>query len=790
MLGNFSFGDYFKKEAIAWAWKFLTKELKIPSNKLWVSVYHDDKEAKEVWLEDIKIDPKKLVELGDHSNFWPADAKENGPNGPCGPCSEIFYDYGSNKKCKAKHCDPSCDCGRFSEIWNLVFTQYNRKDGGVLEPLPSKNIDTGMGLERLAAVMQGKHNNFETDLFAPILKAIDAHMTFTKSKGERNERYVIADHMRAIVFGITDGVIPSNEGRGYVIRKLIIDATEIALTAGNTKPTIFKLVPSVIKAMGKAYPGLKQREVPEIIKNVEESFIKTRKQRIPELEKELVKLDIDKPFTDKKILSKAGEIYFTYHDTYGLPLVTISSTSTGLGIDSNTDKHIIDFYYTPRMEEQKKRSRSSSKISGDVFAGTNLDLDVPKTKFTGYDHVGGKVKILKLFVKDKETKEAEIGNGVQVILNQTPFYAEAGGQIGDSGYITTKKAKVRIEDTQKINDIYIHIGTVEDGTIKVNDKVEATINQQRREAIMCNHTATHLLQSALRKILGSHVQQQGSLVAEDRLRFDFTHPKAISKDELLKIENCVNDCIRACDPVTKEVLSIEEAKKKGALAFFAEKYGEKVCVVSISDYSKEFCGGTHLKSTGEILTFIIKSENSVAQGIRRIEAFTGKFAQEYARKREIQIKEQAENQKDRLKLKERKKEQNLIKFKAIKEELTADLEVQEKCDDIYIYTRSFTDVDMNMLRKIYDFIKQKLPSSIIILGAKSSQNASILIASSEDAIKKGYKANELIKVVAKKINGSGGGRPQMAQAGGKNVQRLDEALDQLYENLLQRKLKK
>ncbi|MBI3601528.1 MAG: alanine--tRNA ligase [Candidatus Omnitrophica bacterium] len=763
MLGNFSFGDYFKKDAIHWAWEFLTKELGIPMQKLWVSVYKDDEEAHHIWFNEIKVAANKIIKLGDQSNFWPSNARLNGPNGPCGPCSEIFFDYGVNPHCpKGKDCDPLCSCGRFSEVWNLVFTQFNRKDGGVLEPLPAKNIDTGMGLERLAALVQGKKSNYETDVFEPILKEVQS-----KIKGiSQQDTKIIADHMRAVVFGISDGVMPSNEGRGYVIRKLIVDITDLAIRAGINKPVIHTLVDAVIQVMGQPYPEIvrKSSEITAIIKRIEEGFIKGRRQRVLELQECLAQV--------KTKATDLGQLFFLYRDTHGLTLSTIEAVALKAGISDSQLAQALKVFKA-KMQEQKERSRAGSKMMGDVFADQNVALNVPKTEFLGYSQLKADATVVKIFNEAGEINQATEGQAVKIILNRTPFYAEAGGQVGDTGYLTTAQAKVRVTDTQKTNDIYIHFGTIEQGVIQAKGKVQAAIDQERRLAIMRNHTATHLLQAALREVLGSHIKQQGSLVAQDRLRFDFTHPQGIKPQEIEKIESKINGFILNDDMVTKEVLPLEEAKKKGALAFFAEKYGDTVRVVSIGNYSKEFCGGTHLDSTSQAGPFKIVSEGSVAQGIRRMEAVTGKAAVEAFLKKKQQ-EESAKQQSQRMKQLERQKQNS--HFELIKSSVDELIRGAENVKGISVITRCLEGADIALLRKLSDLLKKKLPSGVFILGAKSKQDASLIVSVTDDLVTKGIKANELVDQIALLIDGSGGGRANMAQAGGKGVDKLDTAL--------------
>jgi alanyl-tRNA synthetase len=785
MLGNFSFGDYFKKEAIAWGWEFLTQVLNIPKEKLWVSVYREDKEAKEIWLKDIKIDPKKLVELGDKSNFWPSEAREKGPNGPCGPCSEIFFDYGFNKDCTSKVCDPDCSCGRFSEVWNLVFTQYNRKEGGVLEPLPSKNIDTGMGLERLVSVIQGKKSNFEIDVFAPIFADIKKFINADGKLSQEQER-IIADHIRAITIGITDGVTPSNEGRGYIMKKLIIDITDIVLQAGKVEPVIYKLVPAVGEAFKTVYPEITHKSgmIQDVVRKIEESYIRVRKERIPELIDELNRIQ---PLLEGEKVKALGEIMFRYRDTFGLTIPTILSVIESSRIASHT-LNSAQTVFQKLMEEQQNKSRQSSKMTGDVFASTQIHAGMPKTIFWGYEQIQNQANVLKIVVADKDVDEAHKGDEVKIILDETPFYAESGGQVGDTGYLTGTKGKVRVTDTQKMTDIYIHVGVVEEGMIKKSEHVEAKIDADRRAYIKANHTATHLLQAAMREVLGSHVQQQGSLVDKDRLRFDFTHHNAISEGEIQKIENKVNEYVRACVTVNKDIMSIDEAKKSGALAFFAEKYGDRVRVVSIDKISKEFCGGTHIDATGQIGLFKIVSESAIAQGIRRIEAKTGVGALEFVRQEEKLLSEAAKTLKSPVnelvnrinlqskRLKELESENEEVRFERIKDSLDQIINDSAVVGTSRLISSTFINIEMGLLRKVADLVKQKAKSAVIILGSRTVESASIIIAVSDDLIERNIKANELITPVAAMINGNGGGRPQLAQAGSKEIAKVDLAV--------------
>ncbi|MDP1853250.1 MAG: alanine--tRNA ligase [Candidatus Omnitrophota bacterium] len=746
MLGNFSFGDYFKKEAISWAWEFMTVALKVPEDKLLVSVYKDDAEAYKIWKDIVKIPEAKIVKLGDHDNFWPADAIIEGPNGPCGPCSEIFYDWGKDAGCGKPDCSPVCSCGRFVEVWNLVFTQFNRKGQigvrGDLEPLPNKNIDTGMGLERMASVLQGVKTNFEIDIFEPIIKEIVSGIKYqTSSRGAVN---AVADHVRAVTFAISDGVMPSNEDRGYVIRKLIRLAYLRGKSLGHKKPFIYKIVPLVAEVMKEPYPELTshRENISLIIKAEEERFCETLSEG-------------ERIIADRKELSAKDA--FMLYDTHGYPLELLREK----GVKFNEKEVNV------MLEEQRAQSKKSSLLSGDVFGVAASSTDF-KTEFLGHKQESSQALVLAVR-QDKE--------GTAIILDKTPFYAECGGQIGDKGKIESGSAYAEVLDTKKINDTTVHLVKIIKGEFKTGDEVRAGIDKERRLDIARNHTATHLLQAALRKVLGEHVRQQGSLVSDEYLRFDFTHFKALTKEELLRVEELANEYIRNNDSVCKEELGLDAAKKSGALAFFTEKYSDKVRVISVADYSKEFCGGTHLDSTGQIGLFRVVSESSIASGIRRIEAITGRTAykkmqEDVALIRDLSemLKAQPENLKGEV---ENILEQNKELKKQISDYKISDFEntIPELLKKSIIIKNNINLIvlhlefnNMQFLRQAADKLKDKIKGSYVVFlfyRDLSTGDYIFTFSISADLKDKGYDARQLISRFGLK----GGGRPDLVQGG-------------------------
>ncbi|MFH1281431.1 MAG: alanine--tRNA ligase, partial [Candidatus Omnitrophota bacterium] len=708
MLGNFSFGDYFKPEAITWAWEFLTEELKIPVTRLWVSVYQDDDEAYDIWKNVVKIPEHKIIRLADKDNFWPAEAKTKGPNGPCGPCSEIFFDFGKEVGCNKLDCTPACSCGRFAEIWNLVFTQFNRKPDGSLEPLPNKNIDTGMGLERLAALTQGVKNNFETELFQPLVKEIAKAVSRSPDLGVA---YAISDHVRAVVFSIYDGILPSNDGRGYVVRKIIRKSVLHLMSLGIKGPFLYRLVAIVAEIMHKPYPELtSQREnIAQIILAEEKNFIDALGSS-----EELFKSKFAE-FTEKPDSRLAGNTAFLLYDTYGIPL---DLTKAWL------DKHKIIFSqeaFHQAMDEQKARSKLGSAMKGDVFGAKGLNIKVKESEFTGYKDNSTEAKILAILKDGQEVVEVSPVDKLQIVLDKTPFYAESGGQIGDTGELINGKNVFEVLDTKKINNVILHAGRIKFGNFKKEDSVIAKINAQRRLNIARNHTATHILQASLREVLGNQVQQQGSLVAEEKLRFDFTYFKGLSKEEIARVEELANSYILKNYEVDFKDMALEDAKKAGALAFFEEKYGENVRVVEIGNISKELCGGTHLTDIKQIGRVKIISESSVASGIRRIEAVTAKFAEEFIKNQEQKAIEEAKK-KDKLEgLKAREKKRSVEINNLL---LARSLELLGKSVTISGIEAVFSvedDLDMHALRLLADKVKEKLPCAVVVLGSADRQ---------------------------------------------------------------------
>ena len=780
MLGNFSFGDYFKKEAIEWSWEYITKVLKLDPERLYVSVYKTDDEAYEIWNKEIGVPEDRIVRLGEEDNWWAA-----GPVGSCGPCSEIYYDtQNMGKNNEEINCKPGDEGDRFLEIWNLVFTEWNRLEDGSLVPLPEKNIDTGAGLERIASVVQKKDNNFETDIFMPIIKGIEKVLDIKKEEFEITVK-VIADHIRASVFLIADGVLPSNEGRGYILRKIIRRAFGAGIVAKQkleiTKDDLFlyKLVPYVVENMKEAYPELveKQEYIEKVLRIEQERFALTLKNGIEMLTEEIEKMDKE---GTKKLSADAS---FKLYDTFGLPFELTELILENQGYEVSEEE------FDQRLEEQVKRSKNSRVTVSDMIKDDFIDKffeEHGKTEFTGYEKFEDEGKILHI-------AKSEGISGYEVIFDRTPFYAESGGQVADTGIITSGEFEGKVVNVVKKHDVFIHQVEVKKGIAPaVGAEVKMEIDADRRKDIQRNHTATHILHKVLRENLGTHVEQSGSLVDDEKLRFDFSHYEAIEPEMIEKIEKAVNDIILSNLKVKIDFENIEDAKKRGAMALFSDKYGDVVRVVEIDGYSIELCGGAHVKSTGEIGLFNIESESGIASGTRRITATTGHASLKYVNNLEEKLskvagmlKTDGKNVVDVVEkyIAEAKnivKEYEQLQTKLVKYEINELLENVDEINGVKVLKVAFTNKDVNELKEIVDRGKEKLQSGIIILGTNNGGKAIFVVGVTKDLISK-VKAGEIVKVAAQVAGGNGGGRPDFAQAGGKDGNAVKEAVDKAFE---------
>jgi alanyl-tRNA synthetase len=771
MLGNFSFGDYFKRDAIRFAWDFVTGRqwLGIGPQRLMATVYHTDQEAFDVWNKDIGLPPERIVRIGDKpgggsDNFW-----QMGETGPCGPCSEIFYDHGADIA-GGPPGSPDDDGDRWIEIWNLVFMQFDRSAEGVLTPLPKPSVDTGMGLERTAAVMQGVHSNYEIDLFVNLIKAA-AVATDTKDVSSKSLR-VIADHIRACSFLVADGVIPSNEGRGYVLRRIIRRAIRHGYMLGQNQPFFYTLVAALEKEMGEAYPELKTQrpQIERVLKQEEERFAETLSQGMALLDQAIGSL------RSKQI---PGETVFKLYDTFGFPvdLTADIARERGLTIDQPG--------FDAAMEAQRERGRAASKFGVDLTAGVTVE---GKTAFSGYENLSDTGKVVALLKGKEHSETLAEGEEGHVILDHTPFYAESGGQVGDSGTLVNGAAEFQVVDTQKLGAAYAHSGRVTRGQIKPGDRLEARVDAVRRRAIMLNHSATHLLHAALRKVLGTHVTQKGSLVAPDRLRFDFSHFAPLTAQELHEIERLVNEEIRGNAAAETKLMPYEAAVASGAMALFGEKYDDQVRVLRIGDFSTELCGGTHVSRAGDIGLFKIVSEGGIAAGVRRIEALTGQGALDWVARTEQSLRDIAglikanrddvEDKVRQLVERSRKLEREVAGLKSkLASGKGGDLSnAAVEIAGVKVVATRLDGADAPALREAVDQLKSKLRSAAIVLASVQDPDKVVLIAGvTPDQIAK-MKAGDLVNVVAQKVGGRGGGRPDMAQAGGNDPAKLDEAL--------------
>ena len=767
MLGNFSFGDYFKKDAIYYAWEFLTKVLKLPPERMWVTVHISDNEAKDIWINDIGIDPNRLSFL-DEDNFW-----QMGDTGPCGPCTEIFWDHGPDIPGGPPGSDND-DLDRYIEIWNLVFMQYERDSDGTMNPLPKPSIDTGMGLERISAIMQNVHSNYEIDLFKELIRS--SAEVVGCSNLENNSLKVIADHIRSCSFLILDGVRPSNEGRGYVLRRIIRRALRHGNKLGAKSEFFYKLVPVLGKLMGNAYPDLidNSKKISQVLKKEELQFSSTLDKGM-----KIFQTYIDS--AKDSVIS--GELVFKLYDTYGFPVDLTNDIGRESGLEIDLEG------YERLMHEQVSRGRSAGNFAVDYSEKINLS---GATEFIGYNQSKTDSKITAIYKEGNETDEAKEGDKVTIVLDKTVFYAESGGQIGDSGVLVNNSSTINVNDCKKSGGHFLHFGYVQSGSFHVGDKVQADIHNDRRQLITCNHSATHLLHEALREVLGDHVEQRGSLVDEERFRFDFSHDSAVTDDEIRQVEHIVNEEILKNKEVVTNSMSMEEAKSKGAKALFGEKYGDVVRVVNIGDdFSVELCGGTHVSRTGEIGLVKVAVETSVAAGIRRIESYSGMKAVDLCNEQQDQItaisgviKGSKGDLSSRI--------QNLLdenkslhrEIKNLKQQLASSagsdlMEGLQELNGISVLTKIIDDNDVSNVRAIADQVRSKLTNGVFFLAGMGKDRAA-LVAGVTGNLTDRINASALMKHVASQVDGKGGGRPDMAQGVANNIENIQSALDSVF----------
>jgi len=769
MLGNFSFGDYFKRDAIRFAWNLLTGTLKLDPARLWVTVFRDDDEAADIWLKEIGVPAERFTRLGEKSNFWAM-----GDTGPCGPCSEIFYDHGPAIP-GGPPGSPDEDGDRYVEIWNLVFMQFERSADGKLTPLPKPSVDTGMGLERIAAVMQGVHSNYDIDLFKNVIRAA-AELADTRDLTSSSLR-VIADHIRACTFLIVDGVLPSNEGRGYVLRRIIRRAIRHGYKLGIQETFFYKLVSVLEKEMGDAYPELVRgrAQAERVLKLEEERFAETLANGMTLL---------DGAIKETRGTMIDGETVFKLYDTYGFPadLTADIARERGLTIDQAG--------FDAAMEGQRKRSQEASKFGVDLSGGASIDS---QTLFQGYDGLEAKGEVVALLKGGAAVQELNSGDEGEVVLDRTPFYAESGGQVGDTGELASPGVHFVVADTQKRGAAYSHVGRVAQGKIRLGDTLNAIVNGKRRRATALNHTATHLLHAALRRVLGTHVQQKGSLVAPDRLRFDFSHLQPVTSDELREIERLVNTEIRRNTAAETEVMDYENAVAAGAMALFGEKYERNVRVLRIGEFSMELCGGTHVERAGDIGFFKITSESGVASGVRRIEAITGDAALDYVDKSDELLRDLAglvrgsrEEVKEKVRDTLERVRQLEKEVRSLKDKLASGqgVDLATTAVDIQgvkVVATKIDGADAGALRNAVDQLKGKLKTAVIVLASVEASDKVVLVAGVTADVTSRIKAGELVGTIAAQVGGRGGGRPDFAQAGGSNPAALDAALAAVQE---------
>jgi len=782
MLGNFSFGDYFKREAISFAWDFLTKEIELPVEDLWVTVFREDDEAAKFWPEITGISPDRVVRLGEEDNFWAM-----GDTGPCGPCSEILVDQGPDVGCGRPDCKVGCDCDRFLELWNLVFMQFFRDESGRMTPLPTPCIDTGLGLERMAAICQGRQSNYDTDIFAGLIACIEelSGRTYGKDRQSDVAIKVIADHTRASTFLIADGLIPSNEGRGYVLRRIIRRAVRYGKVIGLKGPFISSVADVVVREMGETYPELKKASafLGKVIDHEESRFAETLEFGLRFLDEEIAKLKKE----HKTQIS--GNFAFKLHDTYGLPVDIL------LDVAREEDMGLDRDGYERARSEQRERSRKArhDTVTEELpqvyreLLSSNLG-----NRFIGYDTTSHKSEILALLKQGRPIQRAPAGWCGELIAAETPFYAESGGQVGDRGWVEGPSGRAEVTDTFRKGDLIVHSIEVKHGYLESGDSIKLEVSENLRKDTARNHTATHLLHSALRQVLGEHVKQAGSMVAPDRLRFDFTHFSALTPDEIREVEDLVNEQIREDREVKTEILSYKEAMARDAMALFGEKYGETVRLVSVPDFSKELCGGTHVSRTGQIGLFKIISESSVASGMRRLEACTAQTALDFVH----ELEEAVSSITFQLKCPRREASKKVTRLLEMTKDLEKQLQQVKKAratqglDKLLSGTREINHIkvlsarveaeNVRSLRDLGDRLRDKIGSGVIVIGSRADGKALLLVLVTKDLTDRLHAGN-MIKQVARIIGGSGGGRPEMAQAGGPKPERLEEALEAVYD---------
>jgi alanyl-tRNA synthetase len=782
MLGNFSFGDYFKKEAIEFGWKLMTEVYKLPVEKLWVTVFEEDDEAFELWQNIIGLPQERVLRMGEKDNFW-----SMGDTGPCGPCSEILIDQGEEFSCGKDSCAPGCDCDRYLELWNLVFMQFDRDSKGNVTPLPNPSIDTGMGLERITAVLQGVTSNYETDLLRGLIANVEEISGMRYGDNEDNDvsMRVIADHARAVTFLISDGVFPSNEGRGYVLRRILRRAVRHAKMLGIEEPCLYKITGKVKDIMKDAYPELEEsiNFVADVVKNEEERFFETIDRGL-----ELLKVEINKHKGEKLI---PGDVVFKLYDTFGFPVDLTEDIAGEHGL-------ILDLAgFEKEMDRQRTQSRQAWKgdanaelehLYRELLSGGLL------SNFTGYDKTADTGRITALIKNGVLVDSADEGDEVELMTDQTPFYGESGGQIGDRGMVEAEKGVAEVTDTKKpLPGLIVHHAVIKKGALWVGDKVELKVDEKFRYGVETHHSTTHILHAVLREVLGTHVGQAGSLVAPGRLRFDFTHHSSIDAKDLRKMEEIINERIRWDDKVITETdVSYDDAIKRGAMAFFEEKYGDRVRVVNIRDYSVELCGGTHLETSGEAGLFKIVSEGASSAGVRRIEAVSGKSAWEYMRGKEDTLTEASHllrvPESDLIsRLKKLVEENESVKHeldsyknKALSEKAGDLMDNLKEVNGTKVLSAEISGADAGQLRKVWDDVKSKLDSGVAVLGSRSDGKAFILVGVTKDLTNK-YHSGNMVKELAPIIGGKGGGKPDLAQAGGDNPDKLGEALRKAYD---------